>query len=261
MQHDAAKMQRGDKVYAVLTIDTEDVEAVSIECPFCIDDALDYKSDEHENFVYDDYVHTPMLRCCECGAMSILNLPSYFDQNKMVSSNGTPLEEILPLSVTQSTQAKDDGSCDSESVEVVTTKKYKVELFLVTKCVNAELCYFRVKRGDASSLQRNASAPSTQLPPALPQLPPTQEDVRRFIEGGYDNEDKFGIEKIETHLHEFDEDDVDFSLGIECNSYNIEAPAVKYPRFFTMDISGSRVYVEYVNADGKLARTCYWGDE
>lgn len=258
-------VERREKVYAILTIDTEDVEAVSIECPFCKDEALGYKSDEHENFVYDDYVHTPMLRCCECGAMSILNLSPYFDQNKMVSSDGTPLEEIQKQEA--SIQAKDAESCDDSSLDafddVDTTKRYKVELFFVTKCVNAELCYFRVrckapweiKKGDASSLQRNASS---QLPP---QLPPTQEDVRRFIEGGYDNEEQFGIEKIETHLHEFDEDDVDFGLGIECNSYNIEAPAVKYPRFFTMDILGSRVYVEYVNASGKLARTCYWGDE
>lgn len=247
-------VERREKVYAVLTIDTEDVEAVSIECPFCIDEALDCKSDEHENFVYDDYVHIPMLRCCECGAMSILNLSPYFDQNKMVSSDGSPLEEILPDPITGQAKADEDSGDSSLDAfdEVDTTKKYKVELFFVTKCVNAELCYFRVKRGDAKSSQ------SPQLPP---QLPPTQEDVRRFVEGGYDNEEKFGIEKIETHLHEFDEDDVDFNLGIDCNSYNIEAPAVKYPRFFTMDISGSRVYVEYVNSSGKLARTCYWGDE
>lgn len=124
--------------------------------------------------------------------------------------------------------------CGARSIldnpNVVDEGEREVELCKILKVINHELCYF------------------------IPKREITQDIIREFIENGYDDSTNFSNASKVYIDHE---DDVDFSIGLECLSYNVIEPSIKYPKYFEMDDDDSYIFLECQNSAGTVFRTCY----
>jgi len=116
--------------------------------------------------------------------------------------------------------------------EKLSEGEHKISLCKILKVVNHELCYF------------------------VPTQDVSQTDIRIFIENGYDG---LGF-KDSTKTYINNAEDVNFNIGLECGTYNVEEPKIPYPKFFSTDHDeDSFMFLECQNSKGETFKVTYWG--
>ena len=111
--------------------------------------------------------------------------------------------------------------------------EHQIDLCKILKVVNGELCYFVVNREV------------------------TQDQIIEFIDSAYDDSELF-LKAPKVYIN--DVNDVDFKVGLECNTYNVDEPVTPYPKFFDIDHDeDSYIFLECQRPNGEILKTCYWG--
>ena len=201
-------------------------------CPFC-------HAFEKRNVQIEDYVERPMLWCDGCGARSVLDLPLEFE---VAALDSDPVVETLGACEDLKRLDPDahprDHPAHREEVKLDAYRFFRVPLLWIRRAVCAGLDRYRTTR-------------------AL-----SQPELRRFVASNYDGsiQRELGLEKRKKRLR--DPHEVDLALGIECQSYNAEKPAVPYPPHFALDHDGIYAYLECSKGPdaAECFRVMYWGD-